>query len=392
MTTTLSWLDFNPRTWSQAIQDWHVHHDQVALNAWLVSGRHPVGDVQGLTEPLVQEFVNALKQCDDFLLEECDLPVDWPVNSMAQTQCFRDILSQVSWPHLEYPQGGSEELADSAQASSARIGLLPLLYPSKEIKTRLAVGNYDFNTEHLRLSLGFALNEVWWKRFPLRPQPTEDNPLQSGVWSNLLGSVLRQNHPRKGLYAALLFEEIKTQERPQRERGDDPPLALPTIEQILASNVPGKMSMALSQALYCPRDKIPDPKWWNAWDAWCEEEPREAQLALVSLLLNRVGGLEPAPDAGDTSTRQALVRLASLRHPPASYSIANLMGERQKYSGWTLDELVEYALPVAERSFCLFDGIASCQEQLILSYQNLQQQPQPELGLDSEQLGSLLVG
>lgn len=380
--TSLSWLDFNARTLSQAVQHWHLHHDEVALGAWLLSGHHVVGDVTVLTAPLMQEFVEGIKRCDMDNVGSCPLPTDWPKHSMEETQYLRDILTQVHWDHMTVDQ----------PENVISMGLLNVLYPSPEHRHALATGNYSADTEHSRLYIGFPMNDMWWQRLPLMNQADREANKEYGRWSNLLSSVAGQDHPRKGLYMALLLEPAKELEKEQLERCDDLTFLVPSIEQIIQSNVPGKMAMAMSQAVYCPRDKIPDPQWWTSWDDWCAQEPQEAQLALASLLLSRVGDLEAAPDAGDLATRNGLVRMASLRNPSASYSIAHVMSERRKYEHYSLDELLEMALPISERQFRLFEGIASCQEQLILCYQKLQQQPQPELGLNGEQMGDLLVG
>ena len=90
--------------------------------------------------------------------------------------------------------------------------------------------------------------------------------------------------------------------------------------------------------------------------------------------------------------RSMLVRAASLRDPPPNFGIAYTQQERKKYEGWSVDELLEHALPVNDRTVCLFDGLGSYQEQLSLQYAQMKEKARQAPGFEDVPPGNDLFG
>lgn len=347
-----------------------------------MGGHRRVGDISVLTPERMNSFVQGVMQCSDESVQAYDVPLEWPPESIVQTQPIRQALMQVpAWSSSVYEEdenGGFPKLASHA-----------CLYPDAKVQAMLASGNYGPLTESVRLWLGFDLNPAWWDKLPFWSHAQHDQYKGSMDWERLMERVLDKPHPNQGLHLALLLEPVRSVQRARKERGEDGSVfEEPTVEQILASGIQDKLPFVFYAAVSCPRDKVPNPIWWKTWDAWCQAEPEHAQLAATTVLLARL----TAVGTGDGHMRNMLTRTASLRDPPPNFGIAYTQQERKKYEGWSVDELLEHALPVNERTVCLFDGLGSYQEQLTLQYLQMKEKTRPGPGFDDVPLGNELFG
>lgn len=381
-TTPFTWLDQRPQTMAQAVLAWNETRNVHALEAWLLGGHRKVGDVSVLTPERMESFVQGVMQCSDECVRAYSLPLEWPTESIVQTQPARDALMRVpAWSSSIYEEdekGGFAKLASHA-----------CLYPDANVQSLLASGRYGPFTESIRLWLGFDLNPTWWDKLPFWSHEQHDIYRGSMDWERLMEQVLAKPHSHQGSHLALLLEPVRAVHRARKEMGDTSSVfEEPTVEQILASGIQDKMPFVFYAAVSCPRDKVPNPTWWKTWDAWCQAEPEQAQLAATTVLLARL----VAVGTGDNHMRSMLIRAASLRDPPPNFGIAYTQQERKKYEGWSVDELLEHALPVNDRTVHLFDGLSSFQDQLTLQYLQMKEKTRPGPGFDDVPLGNDLFG
>lgn len=381
--SSFSWLDYSTKSLAQTVFDWNSQHDVQALEAWLLQSNGHVGpyaSIEFLTPELMAEFVQGVEQCSDEAIRAYQLPIDWPRETILQTQILRDgMLNVEPW----------SEQADEDTRGANELGFVQLLYPTQRSQQMLASSMYSPSTEALRLHLGMPVNDAWWQRLPLRSQAEKDLHQQSCGWENLLREILARPEPKQGLRIALMMELLRLQAQERKEQGEQSVFVEPTVAHVLASNIEGKMALALWQALNCPRDKIPESSWWTQWDEWCNTEPEEAQLALATLLLVRTGPC--TVDQVNSISRHVVERLVSLRDPPVTYALAHVFSERKKYASWSIDELVGRTLPVKNRTLRFFDGLGTVQEQLLCNYEALLQKTQPKLGFDDVALDHLFM-
>lgn len=377
----LSWLECNEKPLAQAVLDWNQHADSRNLQAWLAMSNRGVGDIAKVSTEQIQSFVQGVLAFKDYgTADSYSLPMDWPVESIEQTQALRDIMLQVpAW----------EDQANEDLNSPNELGIKQLLYPLDSHKDILASNAYSPGTEAFRMHLGMTSNAEWWRKLPLWSQEEKDIFENSNAWEHLMLQVLAQPHSEQGTRLALIAQPLEALQKERRNEGEKSSIFVaPTMSQVLASNVQGKMALALWQALHCPRDAIPEPSWWEHWDAWCNDDQQAAELALATICLARMARFEFGSQ--DEMLRKTLARLASLREPPANYSIAAMNTERKKYADWTMDELAARAMPVETRTLRFFEGLAPHHDQLLLHYQTLQQKPQPQLGSSEFSMGDLV--
>ena len=377
-----TWLDQRPQTLAQAVLSWNKTHDIHALEAWLLGGHRKVGDIAVLTPERMESFVQGVMQCSPESVQAYNLPLEWPRESILQTQPVRDALMRV-------PAWSSSIYEEDENGGFAKLATHACLYPDAHVQAQLTSGNYGPLTESVRLWLGFDLNPAWWDKLPFWSHEQHDKYNGSMDWERLMERVLERPHPNQGLHLALLLEPVRAVQRARKDVGQESSVfEEPTAEQILASDLQDKMPFVFYAAVACPRDKVPKPSWFKAWDAWCQTEPEQAQLAAITVLLARL----VAVGTGDAHMRSMLIRLASLRDPPPNFGIAYTQQERKKYEGWTVDELLEHALPVNDRTVHLFDGLGSYQEQLSLQYLQMKEKTRQGPGFDDAQMGNDLFG
>lgn len=382
-TTPFTWLDQRPQTMAQAVLAWNETRNVRALEAWLLGGHRKVGDIAVLTPERMESFVQGVMQCSDESVRAYSPPLEWPTESIVQTQPIRDALMRVpAWSTSVYEE-------DENGGSFAKLASHACLYPDANVQSLLASGSYGPLTESTRLWLGFDLNPVWWEKLPFWSHEQHEQYKGSLDWERLMQSVLERPHPNQGVHLALLLEPVRLVQRAQRELGYGPSIyEEPTVADILASSIQDKMALVFYAAIACPRDKLPNPSWWKTWDAWCQAEPEQAQLAITTVLLARLTSV----GSGGNHLRSMLVRAASLRDPPPNFGIAYTRQEQKKYEGWSVDELLEHALPVNDRTVHLFDGLASYEDQLTLQYMQMKEKTRPGPGFDDAPLGNDLFG
>ena len=351
----LSWLDYSRNT----LADMVVASDKASVNdvtAWLLSNPRDVGDMDAVSVEQMAAFIALVQQCSPLATDAYELPCQWSARSIDKTQVFREMMLNVEiWRYKATPEKNDEREMDFTQ----------LLYPTEAAKAILSTGIYSPNVEASRLYLGMAPNALWWNRLPLWGMPEIDKYTRSLGWEYLRRELTSCPHAEQGLRIALASMRETNSGSPTKSSV----LQSPSVPQIIASNVEGKMPLALWQALHCSRDNIPDPAWWQHWDAWVQEKPEQAQLSLTSLFLAKIYGLQS--DLGSRVLRTSLIRLVSLRDPPATFSIANLALETKKYDHLSMDALLEKTLPIPNRTLCLFESLDAYRNQLLLHYQKL---------------------
>ena len=381
-TTPFTWLDRRIHTLAQAVVAWNESHDVHALQAWLVGSNHRVGDISVLTPERMDSFVQGIMQCSPQCIEAYELPLAWPSESIVQTQVIRNALMRV-------PAWSSSLYEEDENGGFAKLDTRACLYPDAKVQSLIANGVYGPMTESVRLYLGFEPNTVWWDKLAFWDQEQHNRYHGAMDWAHLMERVVQQPHSNQGLHLALLLEPVRSAERARRDSGYGTSLfEEPTVEHILASQIQDKMPFVFYAAVACPRDKIPNPIWWKAWDAWCQAEPEQAQLAATTVLLARLTRV----GSGDNHLRTMLIRAAALRDPPPNFGIAYTQMERKKYEGWSADELLEHALPVNDRTVHLFDGLSSYQDQLALQYQQFKEKTRQGPGFQDVPLGEDLFG
>lgn len=375
----LSWLESSQKPLAQAVLDWSIHQDSRALRAWLASSNRKIGDIEQVTPEKMQSFVQGVLDLHPTAAMAYHLPMEWPAESIERTRVLRELMLLVpAW----------REQASESLNSPNELGIMQVLYPTEEAKAILASNHYTPGTEAWRMHLGMKSNPVWWRKLPLWTQAEKDEQAKSNAWGHLLREVLAESHPEQGTRLALLSQPMAGLQRDRQNNGESPSaFGSPTPQQVLDSNIQGKMALALWQALNCPRDAIPEPSWWAQWDQWCQTDQKPAELALASLLLSKIASVE---GDSDHTLRQTLVRLVSLRSPPENYSITSMYNERKKYADLSMDALLERTMPMESRTLRLFEGLATGREQLLLHYQSLQEETQPKLGLTEIAFGELL--
>ena len=361
--------------------DWSANQDSRALRAWLVSSNREVGGIDAVSPEQMHAFVQGVLGLEHAAATAYHLPMEWPVKSIGSTQVLREIMLLVP----AWREEASEELN-----SPQELGPKQLLYQTQEAKSVLASNAYTPGTEAWRMHLGMGSNPAWWRKLPLWTQAEKEAQEKSNAWEHLLRQVLAEPHPEQGTRLALISQPLEALQKEKRDNHEPPgAFVAPTPQQVVASNIQGKMALALWQALNCPRDAIPEPSWWTEWDLWCQTEQKPAELALASLLLSKIASFD---GDSDHMLRQTLVRFVSLRSPPENYSIASIYKERAKYASLSMDALLERTIPVESRTLRLFEGLATGREQLLLHYQALQEETQPKLGLTQAAFGELLAG